>query len=175
MHGSDCGCSILHGEAVFMPESDISATDIRFSNARRLLGEGRRTEALRALTDFESLMASFQNPASTADSVFEWYAIWDLFSPTSNELDVEGRMWRDFARRNRHHFGRPRLEPWRVLFQAAMDHADDSAVTRAAEAYEAAGKRTWAWLRWLDRPRRWAEDPCLGLWVGPGKSVDGLA
>jgi WD40 repeat protein len=54
-----------------------------------------------------------------------------------------------------------------------MDHADDSPVTLAAEAYEASGRRDWAWLRWVNRPKVWQESACLAVMVGHEDEVKG--
>ena len=67
----------------------------------------------------------------------------------------------DFARTSRHHFRKPGWESWRIFFQAAMDHADDSPVTIGAEKFYADGKCDWTWLRRVNRTKKTANSSLL--------------
>jgi WD40 repeat protein len=141
-------------------------SETRYDSAvfQQLVNEGRRQEALKILIDFSLWMYSLrrQNDPSTLE---QWCDGWDLLAPTDQELGLEGRMWRDFLRMNRHRFRLAKNQPWRVFFQAALDHADDSAVTRAAESWHSNGLCEWSWLKWKNRPKTWREDLCVAVLV----------
>jgi WD40 repeat protein len=155
------------------PAGDDAEVYLYRWGVRHLLDADRVEDALGLVTDFDVLMARFQRLEQSGRAVDGWYADWDSVRPRVGTLEGAMRHWWDFARTNRHSFRKEGWEPWRVLFQAAMDHADDSAVTIAAEAYEASGKRTWAWLRWVNRPTAWGDSPLLALLLGHFTAVLG--
>lgn len=138
-----------------------------------LLGAERAAEAERLVGDFEYQLA--RRRSEGADGEGEDIATWcrDLAAVARRAPTREARAWDDFARTNRHLFRKEGWEPWRVLFQAAMDHADDSPVTLGAEAFEASGRRDWAWLRWVNRTKEWRANPCLAVMVGHTNGVSG--
>lgn len=51
--------------------------------------------------------------------------------------------------------GTPEWPANRILLQLAVEHADDSPVMQAAEAWLAAGACTWTWMRRSDRAASW--------------------
>jgi hypothetical protein len=78
--------------------------------------------------------------------------------------------WATFAR-ERAHILRRGNEYWpanRILLQLAMEHADDSPVTKAAEEWVAADHCDWTWLRSVRRPGHMKSNPCLLSFDGPG-------
>jgi hypothetical protein len=76
-----------------------------------------------------------------------------------DSLDVWALFWRE----NAHHLraGDATWGPERILLQRAWEHADDSAVTRGAEAFLAAGGCDWLWLRMRRRPTTAGGPRCL--------------
>ena len=84
--------------------------------------------------------------------------------------------WDAFVR-ERMHLLRRGNEEWqthRILLQLAVEHADDSAVTTAAEAWLSGDHCDWTWLRRAGgRPKRDAPNACLGVFEGHKASVDG--
>ncbi len=160
-------------DAGLTPAGDVADAYLYRCGARHLLEAERVSEALGLLTDFDLVMARFQRLDATGRAADEWYADWDRVRTRAGRLEGASRTWWDFARTSRHLFRKKGWESWRVLFQAAMDHADDSAVTIAAEKYEGDGKRDWAWLRWVNREKVWREDPCLAVMVGHTGEVSG--
>jgi hypothetical protein len=160
-------------EAALAPTGDVAEVYLYRCGARHLLDADRPADALALLTRFALVMARFQRLEPTGRAADEWYADWERVRPRAGKLAGDARVWWDFARTNRHLFRQEGWESWRVLFQAAMDHADDSPVTLAAEAYEASGRRDWAWLRWVNRPKVWQESACLAVMVGHEDEVKG--
>jgi WD40 repeat protein len=155
------------------PAGDTAEIYLYRCGVRHLLDAERVHDALALITNFDLLMARFQRLESTGRAADEWYADWDRVRAKAEKLEGAARPWWDFARTSRHLFRMNDWEAWRVLFQAAMDHADDSAVTIAAEAFDATGKRDWAWLRWVNRPKQWREDPCIAVLVDHSGGVNG--
>ncbi|MEI8258428.1 MAG: WD40 repeat domain-containing protein, partial [Deltaproteobacteria bacterium] len=135
-----------------------------------LLADGRVEEAASLVTDFDAQFARRLSEADQAD-VDRWVGDCGAVMRRTKRHDVA--CWADFARTNRHHFRKEGWELWRVLFQAAMDHADYSAVTLAAELYETAGRRDWAWLRWVNRPAQWRRSALVAVCVGHSADVNG--
>ncbi len=85
------------------------------------------------------------------------------------------RLWEAFFR-EREHILRRGDERWpvhKILLQLAVEHADDSPVTRAAEDWLAAGHCDWVWLRNPQRVARAVPDPCLRVLEGHTRSVNG--
>jgi len=81
---------------------------------------------------------------------------------------TEFLLWEAFIREQAHVLRRGD-EAWgahKILLQLAMEHADDSPVTRAAEAWLASGACDWVWLRRARRPARAAPNRCLRVLEG---------
>lgn len=62
----------------------------------------------------------------------------------------------------------------RILLQLAVEHADDSPVTQAAEAWLARGHCDWLWWRAPWRPGQFARSPCLRVLAVCANAVDGV-
>lgn len=157
-------------------ESDAQSDASRYAFRRgiaHLLAAGRAEDAGGLVTDFEYELARRRSEGN--DEEGPDVALWtlDLAAVARRAPRRETRAWDDVVRTSQHLFRTPGWEGWRVLFQAAMDHADDSPVTVAAEAFEASGKRDWAWLRWVNRPKVWQERPCRAVFVGHTSPVIG--
>ena len=153
-------------DAGLTPAGDVADAYLYRCGARHLLEAERVSEALGLLTDFDLVMARFQRLDATGRAADEWYADWDRVRTRAGRLEGASRTWWEFARTSRHLFRKKGWESWRVLFQSAMDHADDSAVTIAAEKYEGDGKRDWAWLRWVNREKVWQESQLVAVCRG---------
>ena len=158
-------------EASIHPQGDAAEVYLFRNGVQHLLSADQRSEALVLQTHFELLMCRFQRLEFTGRVVDEWYADWERLRSTKFEGD--DRVWWDFARTNRHHFQKEGWEPWRVLFQAAMDHAEDSVVTLAAEKFSAEGKVSWSWIRWVNRAKKWQESALIAVMSGHARSVKG--
>jgi WD40 repeat protein len=160
-------------DAALRPGGDLSDAYLYVNGVRHLLEAERHTDAVKVLTDFDLTMERFRRLDTSERTADDWYADWERTRGAVGPLDGRARVWWHFARTNRHRINRSGWEHWRVLFQAAMNHADDSVVTAAAEAYEAAGKRDWTWLRWINRPARWRESALVAVLVGHEDGVSG--
>lgn len=85
------------------------------------------------------------------------------------------RIWGAFFR-ERAHILRRGHEYWpanRILLQLAAEHADDSPVTKAAEAWLEAGHCDWLWLRRLHRPNESRINPCVSVLEGHADEIQG--
>jgi WD40 repeat protein len=89
--------------------------------------------------------------------------------------DPEIRLWEVFFRERVHLMlrGDAAWGAHKTLLQLAVDHADDSPVTAAAEAWLAAGSCDWLWLRQAHRPPRVMSTGCLRVFQGSGGAVLG--
>jgi hypothetical protein len=87
----------------------------------------------------------------------------------------EFRDWEAFVRERSHILrrGTPQWPANRILLQLAIEHADDSIVTRQAEAWLAEGHCTWLWLRNPRRVEHAAPNPCLQVFEGHTARVSG--
>jgi WD40 repeat protein len=158
----------------FSPGDDEASTYLYRFGVQHLLASGRASDALRLITDFDFLMARFQHLDPIERAAEGWLDDWERVRHQVGALEGDAQEWWRFAHENRHNFLRPDWESWRVLFQAAMDRADESVVTLAAERYEESGKRDWAWLRWLNRPKRPLVTNCVAVMMGGSPSWDGV-
>ncbi len=141
-------------EAARDPSGDAAETYLYRCGVMHLLDAARVDDALALLTDFAYTLARLRRLADTGRAAQAWHADWERAVAAVASLEPDAAAWWEFVRTTRHHYEASTWEPWRVCFQTAMDHADTSVVTRAAEAYEASGKRDWPWLRWENRPAR---------------------
>jgi WD40 repeat protein len=124
-----------------------------------------------ALTDFDFLMAK-------CEAGFVEALIWE-YASALRALPKESvrrlQPWEAFFREKAHVLGRG-SDDWptnRILFQLAMEHADESPVTKAAEAFLADGRVDWAWLRNARRPKAVTRATCIRVFDGHGAAVTG--
>ena len=91
------------------------------------------------------------------------------------EPSEEFLVWAEFMHR-RAHILRRGNEQWpahRILLQLALEHADDSPVTRAAEQWLDKGSCDWDWLVNPERPETMPSDPCVAVLEGHSDFVNG--
>ena len=67
----------------------------------------------------------------------------------------------------------PQWPASRSLLQLAIEHADNSAITQAAQAWLSLGLCDWTWLRQLERPQRFSPSPVLSVLEGHRDEVRG--
>lgn len=158
--------------AALHPAGDAAEVYLHRCGVAHLVDEGRHAEALTLLTDFDGVMTRFERLGSGRDAADGWYADWGRVR-SCHRLEGEAVAWWDFARANRHHFQKEGWSAEKVLFQAAMDHADDSPVTRAAERFAAASRCNWLWLRQVNRLKEYQPSPTLVVLAGHRDSVRG--
>ena len=140
---------------------------------KHLIEQNRLEKAIEWMTSFEYTMKRFQTLDFTGLAPEGWYSDWELLA-TGGKFSGDCEIWWDFARTNRHHFRKAGWESWRVFFQAAMDHSDDSPVTQEAEKYYSDGKCDWYWLRWNNRPKVFNESPLISVLDGHEGRVNGV-
>jgi WD40 repeat protein len=133
----------------------------------------RGSAAARArLTDFSYLQArTAALPAHEAtDLADEYRAV--LAAP---DADGDLKMWEAFVRERVHLLrrGNVRWPTNRILLQLAVEHADDSPVTQAAQRWLEGGVCDWLWLRRANRPARARIGACLKVFEGHRSQVWG--
>jgi len=81
-----------------------------------------------------------------------------------SSLRIESAFFRERA-----HIFRRSDEIWsayKILLQLAIEHADDSPLTKGAENFLREGKCNWAWLRRERRIAKVGVDPCIAVFEG---------
>jgi WD40 repeat protein len=139
-------------------------------------GEDGMKAARSLLTDFAYLQArTGALPAADSTSLAGDYArvLARMQLVTGRE---EFRLWEAFFQERMHILRRGDAH-WpanRILLQLAVEHADDSPVTRAAESWLAGGNCDWLWLRQLQRPAKAGVKSCLRVFEGHTEPVAGV-
>jgi WD40 repeat protein len=111
--------------------------------------------------------------AALVEGILEDYAL--AFEKMPQEWREQLKFWEAFFR-ERAHILRRGNDDWpayKILLQLAMEHADDSPVTKGAERYLAAGKCDWPWLRRERRLNHVGIDPCLAVLEGHTGWING--
>ena len=124
-------------------------------------GDGERLGSL--LTDFGFLMAKAA-AGRCEDLTRDCQTAKPLLVAASQEV----RECIRYLIAHANYFSEPDRAAWRVMFQLAMDHADNSPLTKAAEAFQAAGSCDWQWLRLMNRPKAWTQTPLLAAFERKG-------
>ena len=144
-------------------------------NLRKLMEEpwqwiqaAKYDEAEAILTNFSFVMAKCKanrfERSSQRFPTLQINAKQEAREPLSNGLDI----WQEFMNRNAHILRRATSD-WtadRILLQLAVEHADDSPLTIAAEQWLEAGDCDWTWLRDIQRPALMQTDPCIAVLEG---------
>ena len=143
--------------------------------ALRWQGAEGQEAARQRLTDFVFLQAFTRELPSTAirGLVADYETLLAQFP--DGPVRQEFRLWEAFFREREHILrrGDARWPTYKILLQLAVEHADDSPVTVAAEVWLAAGHCDWVWLRNPQRETHVLPDPCLRVLEGHNKSVSG--
>ncbi len=157
----------LLAEAALNPLGDDAADSYLLRNGiAHLLDAGHWQAATNLMTDFAFLMKRFQRLEARGEVADGWYRDWDLLLGHGLPLTGDAAIWWDFARSVRHYFRREGWEAWRVLFQSAIDHADDSPVTQAAEKFVAENLCDWTWVRCITRPHHYKPNALRAVLAG---------
>ena len=151
-------------EAAQNPTGDAAEKYLYRCGVRHLLDAGRRNDALRILRDFDYVMARLQRLGGGADSAAGYYRDWDAVgsaAPLAGDIGI----WQDFLSLNRHLLmtGNDKWGAHKILLQVAVEHADDSPVTKAAEAFLVAGNCDWLWFRNVKRPKVYVRSGCVAV------------
>jgi len=93
-------------------------------------------------------------------------------SPKDNEFLYT---WSRFVNSNAHILRRADKEwpSYKIMLQLAVEHGDDSPVTRTAEDWLDRGYCNWTWLRIKNRPKHYYQDSCITVMEGHTGSVKG--
>jgi WD40 repeat protein len=134
------------------------------------LGEAGAKQAKERLTSFDYVQARTKAlPTNELYDLVSEYKLLLKYFP--NEL----RMWEAFFREKQHILLRGNAE-WgvhKILLQLAVEHADDSPITQAAERWLAEGKCDWVWLKRNRRPEKAGVSNCLFVLEGHTGGVNG--
>ncbi len=154
----------------------------RVPNLRRLMeepwqlieaGELQRAEAL--LTNFDFAMAKCE--ANRFEDFREDYQrLVDAIRTSGKPLTYNFSIWEEFIR-TKGHILRRGNDAWpahKILLQLAMEHADDSPVTQAAEDFIEQAKCDWQWIKCSTRPEQYVPNPCLLVLEGHSLRIRGV-
>ncbi len=132
------------------------------------LRAGRPAELEATLTDFDFVMAKCE--AGLLYPLLDDYR--RALGPGRHAGQSPLALWAAFFEQRVHLLG-PADQHWpahRILLQIAVEHGDDSPVTRAAERWLEEGRCHWTWLRRRTRPAEAPAQACVGS-VAVGDSV----
>jgi WD40 repeat protein len=143
---------------------DTAAPYLYRCGITHLLEMHRAEKALGLLTQFEYLIDRLRTLTDSED-VEELGEDWRATVRHAGPLDREQRLWEAFWREREHILrrGDHRWPAYKILLQLAVEHADDSPVTRQAEDWLAKGKCDWIWLRNPQRIKHAIPSPCLRI------------
>ena len=149
---------------------DASITAYGLRHLPEHLKRAGQGEALaRALTDFSFAMRR-------ADGGALEHALQDYRTVRSDAGSAEPlKAWADCLLGGAHLLRRatPQWPASRILLQLALEHADSSAITQAAQAWLTLGLCDWTWLRQMERPKRFTPSPVLCVLEGHRDEVRG--
>ncbi len=111
------------------------------------------------LSDFEYLMEKTRS--GSLEGIFSDYRVVVREAPA--DINDTLKYWNTFFRERAHILRRGNDEwpSYKILLQLAVEHADNSPVTIAAEKYLDEGKVDWVWLRRNQRPMDVGADPIV--------------
>jgi WD40 repeat protein len=130
-------------------------------------GRGKELETL--LTDFGFCMGKCA--ANSVEDLVDDY----VGSGISRAGGSNAAAWHEVIQGQAHVLRRGAKE-WpshKILLQLAAEHADDSAVTVAAEAWLSGMHCDWAWVMQTNRPKKFQRGPLLVVMEGHTNSVRG--
>ncbi|MBI5605952.1 MAG: TIR domain-containing protein [Deltaproteobacteria bacterium] len=128
-------------------------------------------EAGELVTDFPWLMRKCE--LGLFDSISYDYGTLERRAPA--EIAKRLEFW-STSFREKIHILRRGNDEWpghKILLQLAIEHADNSPITIAAEQYLHAGKVDWVWLRRMQRVEEADVSPCLSVLEGHTFEVKG--
>jgi GTPase SAR1 family protein len=125
----------------------------------------------KTLSNFSFLMAKAK--AWMVDGILEDYGFASARVP--QETKERFKMWEAFFGERVHILRRGNNEwpAYKILLQLAIEHADDSPLTNAAEDYVEEGSVEWIWLRRTPRLMQAEPNPCLLVLEGHNGFVEG--
>lgn len=141
-------------------------------------GDHGLEEARHRLTDYAYLHARHEAlpPNAVIDLVAEYGALIRRL-PSGPDRD-RLILWESFFRERAHILARAEAQ-WpstRVLLQLAIEHADNSPITQAAQAWmEQGGADDWLWLRRPTRPAKLKENFARRVFEGHADRIEGAA
>lgn len=161
-------------QAALPIDDRVTAPYLYRQGITHLLEVGRTDAACGLLTNFAYLMARLRalpDPGGVAGLGEDWRA----FLGKGGAVSGDTHLWEAFLR-EREHILRRGDAPWpayKILLQLAVEHADDSPVTQAAEAWLEQAECDWMWLRRELRIAHAAPNPCLRVFEGHIGAVKG--
>lgn len=165
---------LINGAAA--PASDAAAAYLYRNGLRHLLAASDVEQARALLATFDYLMDRLMTLAAAksapVDAISQdWAAIVKAAGRGGGNARHAEAFWRERAHMFRR--GNSDWPSYKILLQAAIEHGDDSDMSRQADAWLGGGHCNWAWLRRLGRPHRAEESPCLCVLEGHSDEVVG--
>jgi WD40 repeat protein len=125
----------------------------------------------KTLASFTFLVA--KTKANMVEGILEDYRLTWNHAPHETQMSL--RIWEAFFGERAHILRRGNAEwpAYKILLQLAVEHADESPLTLAAERYLEEGKVRWVWLRRMQRAKETGVSPCLAVLEGHTNVVYG--
>ena len=132
---------------------------------------GAWLEAEALTTDFSWLMRKCE--LGLLDSISHDHELLSEVSPSEIKQQLE--IWSAFFREKAHILRRGNEEwpAYKILLQLAVEHADDSPLTIAAERWLTEDSCDWLWFRRIQRLPHTHKNPCLAVFEGHTAEVSG--
>lgn len=146
--------------------------------ALELQGDDGVDEARERLTSYPYLNARVESlqPSAVIDLASEYTRL--IRRIPDEELRHAVMLWESFFRERAHILARAETNwpPEKILMQLAIEHADTSPVTAAAEAWmREGGGQDWLWLRKPTRPAKLKENFARRVFAGHTDRIEGAA
>jgi WD40 repeat protein len=123
----------------------------------------------KTLASFPFLMAKAK--ADMVEGILEDYAF--LWGVATENTKLQLDLWRAFFAERTHILrrGNEELPAFKILLQLAVEHADDSLVTKGAEEWLKEERCNWLWLRRVQRLPHTHKGPCVAVLEGHTEGV----
>ena len=133
---------------------------------------GRYEELAKLLKDFTYCMETTKR--GFLESLLKAYQdlVPQLPARYQNQLIHEQTFFREKAHILRR--GNEKWPAYMILFQMAIEHADNSPLTIAAEKYLSDGKVEWQYLRSIERPKDFKNNSLLSVFEGHKQKIEDL-
>ena len=138
---------------------------------QEILARKWKDVADKSLSSFPFLMA--KTNANMVEIILADYRL--AFDNAPQEIKDLLKLWKAFFQERAHILrrGNPEWPSYKILLQLAMEHADDSPVTLAAELYLKDNRADWVWIRRIRRVKNARVDPCWAVLEGHNQAVTG--
>jgi WD40 repeat protein len=164
----------VFSEGALHPAGDEATRYLYRNGVSHLVAAGRADAARMLLADFDYLMDRLMmlaeaDPLPAVGITDDWNAVVKVVGRGDGDARRAEAFWRERAQ----FFYRGNLDwpSYKILLQIAVEHGDDSPMSRKADAWIASGRCDWPWLRRLSRPARTTQSEGVRLLEAERKQI----